>query len=118
MAKAIVLDGHVRQITVDDVKPGVVLREVSRKAGYADGEIVPPFADAVVLKVDPDPSGKPDATVVLARPYLYASNVGTTSPTALLGFEKFEVQLSRLVREDSIYMLVVGSRGQSFKYTT
>ncbi len=118
MTKAFCRDGHVRTITVDDVQPGVVLREVSRVAGYEDGAVVPAFADAVVLKVDPDPSGKADANVTLARPYLYASNVGTTSPTALVGFEKVEVQLSRLVQENSIYMLVVGSRGQSFKYTT
>jgi hypothetical protein len=91
---------------------------VSRVPGYEDGAVVPPFADATVLKVEPDPSGKPDAMVTLARPYLYATGVGTTSPTALMGFEKVEVQLSRLVREDSIYMLVVGSRGQAFTWTT
>lgn len=118
MGKGFVRDGHVRAITLDDVKPGVVLREVSRVPGYEDGAIVPAFADAVVLKVDPDASGRADATVTLARPYLYATGVGTTSPTALVGFEKVEVQLSRLVREDSIYMLVVGSRGQAFTWVT
>ena len=35
--------------------------------------------------------------VRLARPYCFASSVGTTAPTALVGFELFETTLERLV---------------------
>lgn len=39
------------------------------------------FADAVILGFDKDGNSK------LARPYLYASSVGTTGPSALTGHE-------------------------------
>lgn len=111
MAKAFIRDGHVRQITADDVQPGVVIREVSRQPGYEDGAISPPFPDHVILAVK-------DGVAYLARPYLYATLVGTTSPSALTGVSKTEVLVERLCREDSLFMLVVGSRGQAFKFET
>jgi len=104
-------DGWVRAIVQDDIQAGVVLREVSKEPGFEDGAICSPFADAVILGSNGD-------NVILARPYLYATSVGTTAPSALVGYEKFEVPVERLLRADSIYMLVVGSRGQSFKMVT
>lgn len=104
-------DGRVRAITQDDVQPGVVIREVSKEPGFEDGAIVPPFADAVIIGAKGD-------NVIIARPYLYATSTGTACPNVLVGYEKIEVPVERLLRADSIYMLVVGSRGQSFKFET
>lgn len=113
MAKGFVRDGHVRQITVDDVQPGVVVREVTRHPGYEDGAISPPFPDHVVLGFDVK-----KGTVKLARPYLYASGTGTTAPTALTGVSTVEISVERLCAPDSLFMLVVGSRGQTVKFET
>lgn len=117
MTKVCHRDGWVRAITMDDLQPGTVIREVSKEPGFEDGAIVPPYADATILSVRLDADGK-DGDVVVARPYLYVSNAGTTAPSALTGVSTVNVRCSRLIREDSIYMLVCGSRGQSFKFVT
>jgi hypothetical protein len=111
MGKVCNRDGWVRALTQDDVQPGTVIREVSKEPGFEDGAIVPPFADAVII-------GVKDGQATIARPYLYATGGGTACPNVLVGFEKFELSVERLLRADSIYMLVVGSRGQSFKFET
>jgi|HubBroStandDraft_5_1064220.scaffolds.fasta_scaffold31999_3 hypothetical protein len=49
------------------------------------------FADSVILGFNED-------TVRLSRPYVYASGVGTTGPTALLGAETYEVPASQIVQ--------------------
>lgn len=104
-------DGWVRAIAQDDIQAGTVIREVSKEPGFEDGAIVPPFADAVIIAVF---GGK----ATIARPYLYATGTGTACPNVLVGYEKIEVSVERILRADSIYMLVVGSRGQSFKMVT
>lgn len=54
--------------------------------GYKAGDLIRlgnwPFADAVILGFDDDGYAE------LHRPYIYASSVGTTGPSPLLGHER------------------------------
>jgi hypothetical protein len=50
------------------------------------------FADVVVMGFD-----AANAQVQLSRPYLYASSVGTTAPTPLLGCETYELPIAHLL---------------------
>lgn len=104
-------DGHVREISVDDLKPGAVLRMIEKEVGFKDGEVVAPFMDFVVLKVE-------NAQARIARPYVFASGVGTTSPTALVGLNEMLVEVSRLVGPASQFRVVTQARGHGFEYTT
>jgi len=63
-------------------------------------DVISPWADCLVLGFSAkDKYG--DVYVKLARPYAYASCVGTTGATVLQGVEVFEVTVSKL-REDRV----------------
>lgn len=72
--------------------------EVTYQAGdviriFADSN--DPFSDCIILGFSqPDKHG--DVYVKLARPYAYASSIGTTGPTVLTGAEVFEMPASKL----------------------
>lgn len=61
-------------------------RDVSKSARWHAGDVVRfgdwPFADAVVLGFDDEDNA------LTERPYAYASSVGTTGPSVLLGHER------------------------------
>jgi hypothetical protein len=61
-------------------------KDVSKSARWRAGDVVRvfdgPFSDAVVLGFDDADSA------LVQRPYAYASGVGTTGPTVLLGSER------------------------------
>lgn len=61
-------------------------RDVSRSARWHAGDVIRfgewPFADAVVLGFDDEDNA------LTERPYAYASSVGTTGPSVLLGSER------------------------------
>ena len=61
-------------------------REVSVSTRWRAGDVVRvldgPFGDAVVLGFDDNDNA------LVERPYAYASSVGTTGPTVLLGHER------------------------------
>ena len=54
------------------------------------------FIDAVILGFSP-PNQWGDVSAKLSRPYVYASCVGTTSPTVLMGAETYTVNVKTLV---------------------
>jgi hypothetical protein len=54
-----------------------------------------PFGDCTILGFRQDDDGAYWASV--ARPYCFASGVGTTSPAPLMGCEIFEVSLRSLM---------------------
>jgi hypothetical protein len=69
------------------------------------------FGDHLVLGMsDKDRNG--DVWVRLARPYAYASCVGTTGPTVLTGSETYDVSLKTLITR----FTCVGGRGERHKY--
>ncbi len=75
-------------------------REVSNSARWRAGDVVRlfdgPFGDGVVLGFDEEDN------VLVHRPYAYASNVGTTGPTVLLGSERIVYpSLDRFVKLDN-----------------
>jgi len=101
-------DGQFKRIVIsDDVEVGMIVREMH------DDATVPPFADSVMLKRI-NRVGYSTAFIV-ARPYVFASGVGTTCPTPLTGVEAFEVSFESLRDR---YVLVLDSRGNPFSYTT
>jgi hypothetical protein len=73
-------------------------REVSTSGRWLAGDVVRlfeggPFGDGVVLGFDDDDNA------LVQRPYAYASCVGTTGPTVLLGSEKIVyASLDRLTK--------------------
>ena len=66
-------------------KSGTVL-----KAGDVIRVLDGPFGDAVILGFDDEGSAR------MSRPYAYASNVGTTGPTPLLGTETYTLNPNNL----------------------
>jgi len=89
-------DGRMVTPKADQIVPGVVVR-----LEQSEGGTLSPFSDSVVLSVSKD-------SVKLARPYLYATSVDTACPNWLMGTEKYEVSLSRLLE---CFLLVVNDRG-------
>jgi hypothetical protein len=107
-------DGQFKRFSIsDDVEIGMVVREIH------DDATVPPFGDSVVLKrVRKDPPFKGDKASVsflIARPYVFASGIGTTCPTPLTGVETIEISFTNL---SDRYVCVLNSRGNPFTYTT
>jgi hypothetical protein len=105
-------DGAVRPAALDDLQPGAVLRRVE-----SDGSSVSPFSDCVILNVwNQDlQHGRTLTWVKVARPYVFASSVGTTAPTPLLGCETFDMTLDGALAS---YSVVLRSTGEPSSYTT
>lgn len=53
-------------------------------------DMLSPFSDHVILGFSEDGQAR------VSRPYLYASGVGTTGPTPLLGCETYELSVNAL----------------------
>jgi hypothetical protein len=88
------LDGHTRKATIEDIKPGVILRHVQ-----SDGS-VPPFSDSVVIA-----KGHDDTHWSVVRPYAYA----TTSSY------KQECERHWLMAEHvGQYHIVLNSKGEPY----
>ena len=104
-------DGRLFRAEAEDLVPGTVLRMVD-----ANGESAP-FSDFVILGVknvdelDGRPLGNPFLEVTMARPYLFATSVGTTSPSALTGVETLRADAKSVLKEGSLFRVVVTSRG-------
>lgn len=107
------LDGRTRLVTWDDlVQPrGMVLRMVQ-----SDPAALPSFSDHIVVDAQPDERG--DLQVTVARPYCFVSGAETTSPTVLTGVSQYKVAASRLVGPESLFRVVVQSRGDVARHLT
>ena len=92
------LDGTMSRVLASEVKPGAVLRMVGK-----EGQVCP-FSDFLVLSVK---SNGNEIMVQMERPYAFVSGAGTTSPTLLMGSEKLEVSLKRLIEKDSLFRAVM-----------
>ncbi len=117
-------DGQLHSVEQDDIAAGTVLRMVHRDGTSA------PFSDFVVLDAYwVNAEGRRSSLseedtaqaikvgilkgreVVLARPYLYATSVGTTCPTAMTGVETIKVDVASLLKGDSLFRTVRTARG-------
>jgi len=58
-----------------------------------------PWSQCIILGFSDPKQHNGDVYVKLARPYAYASCVGTTGPSVLTGVETFEMSASKLVFE-------------------
>lgn len=58
-----------------------------------------PWSQCIILGFS-NPNKHGDVYAKMARPYVYASCVGTTSPGPLMGVEEFEVPASKLKAAD------------------
>lgn len=109
-------DGHVREATAEDIKIGTVLRQVHTDGG------VSPFADTVVIGISSSDDGydrkwykcaadasELSVSVSLARPYLYADNIGGGMPNCLQGVERFTAGLKSVL---TLYYVVEMSTGE------
>jgi hypothetical protein len=116
-------DGQLFRPGEGDLEPGSVLRMVS-----ADGSAAP-FSDLTVLAVYwTDSSGnriwddekladrRRGREVLMARPYLYATHVGTSCPSWLTGVEELRVDVKRILGEDSMFRVVCTARGSLHGY--
>jgi len=80
--------GFSRDISRDGKwRAGDVIRRNTLSVAHAIGAAVQhmPFADAVILGFNVE------GVVRISRPYVYASGVGTTGPTPLLGCETYDL---------------------------
>lgn len=108
------LDGETRKLTVDDIKPGNVVRMTQ-----SDGSF-PPFSDTVILGVSRRPhedfgqalAGHDD--IKLARPFLYATLTETCCPSALVGIEEYQTTVDSLLGR---FVLVTMSTGLAANFT-
>ena len=99
-------DGHVREAVACEIKIGIVVRRVSDDGGIS------PFSDTVVIGMDKaDEYGC--VLVHLARPYLYADNIGGNMPNWLQGVERYTCGLNTLL---STYYVVEMSDGKLATY--
>ena len=103
------VDGHTRPLTWDDLKAGNVLRMVYHEADGA--EIASAYSDATIVGLSCTP-GNGTTIVRLARPYLYSTHDGTTTPGFLMGVEDYTVEGSRMIGPDSVFRLVLLSTGE------
>lgn len=116
-------DGRLFPVTEADVRRGAVVR----MATPSDGS-VPAFSDMVVLDVwDVDKAGtrllehekeaiKPAGRrALLARPYAFASSVGGS---VLTGVEHVQVDVKKLLADDSQFSAVVQSTGLVAEHLT
>lgn len=119
-------DGHLHEITAEDLKKGNVLRSLESEPGAHHS-----FADAIVVDVyfkdhnggriashEAERFAKKDLYVNVARPYAFVSGADTCCPSVLTGVEQFEIPASRLTGPDSRYRLVVQSTGLAANHTT
>ncbi len=105
-------DGRLFAATETDVVPGTVLRMVDPNGDSA------PFSDFTVLRVaPPDLARFAVVEVTLVRPYLYASGVGTTCPSALTGVETLKVTIDSILKEGSLFRVVVTSTGKPHDFS-
>lgn len=81
---------HVTSVTVGEqtLNAGDVVRLMSMHQSA--------FCDAVILGFSPQGNAK------IARPYVYASSVGTTCANPLLGCETFQVSIKSLMEFDKV----------------
>ena len=112
-------DGNVRVITLEDLRPGHVLRETSVEhvdvglSSTCSTEVYPTYSDSTIVDISADDRGL--TQVRLVRPFLYSTGVGTTSKHWLMGVEDIKVEASRLVGEKSIYRIVLLASGLPHK---
>lgn len=77
-------DGHLRQLTLDDIQVGLLVRSVGKDNSQSA------FSDCVVI-------GVMASGVVLARPYLFADTIGNLF-NHLQGIERFSLTQESLLR--------------------
>lgn len=117
-ARAGKTDGRIFPVTKEDVRKGAVLRMVHRSDGsvaaFSDFVVVDVFqvdsrgARIAGFRVRQASDGAPAGWVVkMARPYAYATEVGSV----LTGVETLEVPEEKLLGEDSLFSAVVQSTG-------
>ncbi len=99
-------DGKTRNASLEDIRPGVVLREVN------DDGTTPPFGDSLVVRIDSDFQG--NKSIRLSRPFTRINMHGI--PT--LVEEKYEIPLDYLLSQRSRLKLVIMDRGNPANYST
>ena len=90
-------DGRTRPVTMEDIVLGNILRMVQRTNESA----VAPFADCVIVEIL-------ESSIRLARPYVEIAKDEPTGYRASLN--SFEVPISRVIEENSLFLLVLTSR--------
>ena len=106
-------DGQTRPLTVDDIRPGHVIRMTQ-----SDGSF-PPFSDTVILGIARPPhddlgqglAGHDE--IKLARPFLYASGTETCCPSSLTGVEEYKATVDSLLGR---YVLVLTGSGKPHSF--
>lgn len=132
------LDGHTRPVKQEDLVSGTVLRMVSREAWAtsrleSDGvmnDAAAPFSDVLIIQVlyrdshgvELYPSELEDIAhnryVVFGRPYAFVSGADTARPSLLMGYEKYEVEASRILDPKGTFSTVTMSTGEPARLTT
>jgi hypothetical protein len=111
-------DGQLHRVEPDDIAAGTVLRMVHRdgtSGPFSDFTILDEYwVDKAGIRVRPDDEDdRHDRRhVVMARPYLWTTGVGTACPSALTGVETLTVEAGQsLLSEGSIFRTVCTARG-------
>ena len=108
------MDGQTKNVTLEDLIPGTLLREVHDTSPDQTEKVTPPFGDSMIVEVGySQPNSSHGIKVVkLVRPYVQATGQGTVCPNWVAGFEQYEVSVDYLLSWNCHLKVVVMSTGK------
>ena len=107
-------DGNMRRMTMDDVRPGVVIRMTNcepltsalTNCEHENYDVFGPWSDTLIVNVSSDECGVFWARLV--RPYVYADGKGTYCRSWKMGMEDFKVEASRILESYQVVLMSTG----------